>query len=123
TSHSSALASPPSATWAVAAALPSAPADGDVGLVLANPADAPVAARVSAADHRGVLLTDALERELAARERAGLFPGDLQPGAASLRVEADGVLRAAVVVCVAAGVVLDSHLVAAHASTTPALLI
>src|SRR5262245_21360589 len=69
TSHSSALASTASATWAVAAALPSAPADGDVGLVLANPADAPVTARVSAADHRGVLLTDALDRELAARER------------------------------------------------------
>src|SRR5262249_25651005 len=123
TSHSSALASPPSATWAVAAALPLAPADGDVGLVLANPADAPVAARVSAADHRGVLLTDALERELAARERAGLFPADLQPGAASVRGEADGVLRAAVVVRDAAGVILDSQLVADEGSTTLAFLI
>src|SRR5437867_1180859 len=111
------------ATSALAVALPAAPADGDVSVVLVNPADAPVSALVSTADRRGVLLTDALARAVTGRERVGLFAPDLQADAASVRVEADGPLRGAVVARGADGAILDSQLVAGEGATTVSFLI
>src|SRR5262245_49024621 len=115
----SAHPSAPSASTApLVVALPPAPANGDVGIVLANPADAEVSAAVSAADHRGVLLGDALETAVAGREHLGLFAPDLDAGAASVRVETAGPLQGAVVARNAAGAILDLQAVADGGSTT-----
>lgn len=106
------------ATSRLAVAFPPVPADGDVGVVLANPADARVSAVVSAADDRGVLLTDGLETTVDARGAVGLFAPDVERGAASVHVEADGFLRGAIVVRDADGTTLDAQLVPGEAATT-----
>src|SRR5262249_36262804 len=73
---------------------------------------------VSAADARGVLLGDAFETAVAGREHLGLFAPDLQSGAVSVRVEAAGPLRGAVVARDAAGAMLDLQPVAGGGATT-----
>jgi len=109
---------PSASTSPLMVALPPAPADGDVGIVLSNPADAQVSAVVSAADPRGALLGDALETAVAGREHLGLFAPDLDAGAASVRVESAGPLRGAVVARNAAGAIVDLQPVADGGSTT-----
>src|SRR5262245_39684371 len=108
---------PSASTVPLTVALPLAPADGDVGIVLANPADAPVSAVVSAADARGVLLGDALETTVDGREHLGLFAPDLHAGTASVRIEGAGPLLAAVVARDAAGTMLDLQPVAGEGAT------